>query len=330
VHAVHESAVIQLIASRVGTRTGVDVGIGDDAAVIACEPPLVAAHDMVVEDVHFRWGTSSPADVGHTALAVNLSDVAAMGARPVAALVGLAAGPDLGADRDPSAVVAALYGAMEELAAATGCTIAGGDTSSAAVTMVGVTVIGRMDPGVPPVLRSGGRPGDLVCVTGALGASWAGLALLRGDLPADGVPEAGALRAAHRRPRPRTTEGPALASLGVAAMMDCSDGLAIDLERLARASGVSAVLDLDSVPVAAGVAGVAAALGRDPAEAAATGGEDYELVVALPEALLPHCRAALGTPLTVVGRLDEGPPALRVVRGATPATLETLGWEHRV
>lgn len=320
---MQEAALIELISA--GTSRGPDVlvGIGDDAAVVAGMDPVVAAHDMLVEDVHFRWGTASPADVGHRALAVNLSDLAAMGARPVAALVGLCVGPGV-----EEAAVAAMYAAMEALGARWGCSVVGGDISTGAVTMAGVTVLGRMPPGLVPVLRSGGRPGDLVCVTGTLGASAAGLAVLEGRVPA---PAAGAegLRAAHRRPEPRVAAGEALARAGATAMLDCSDGLALDLDRLARASGAGAALELDRVPVAAGVDEVAGHLGEDPAVLAATGGEDYELIVSLPPSRIGEARAGLDVPLTVVGSLTGGPAGVAVSRGGRPVTLGRLGWEHR-
>jgi thiamine-monophosphate kinase len=319
---VSEGDLIGRIASLVGTRAGVLLGIGDDAAVLGGDGPWVVAHDMLVQDVHFRWSTCSPADVGHKALAVNLSDLAAMGATPVAVLVGLALPPDGPGGDD----VAAMYDSMEALAAATGCSVVGGDVSAAAQTVLGVTVLGRPAPGVAPVTRAGARPGDLVAVTGALGASEAGRRILEDPPLASGLPAAAALAAAHRRPRPRLREGAALAAAGVRAMLDCSDGLAVDLDRLARASGVRAVLDLGRVPVAPGVAHLAARRGEDPAVAAATGGEDYELIVAAPAAVLE----ASGVALTVVGHVEAGAPGVAARRDGAPAPLGRLGWEHGV
>ena len=319
-----EAAVIAIIAAGDAPRPGVLVGVGDDAAVLTGDPPVVLAHDMVVEDVHFRWATHSPGDLGHLALAVNLSDLAAMGAVPVAALVGLAAPP--GALDPPT--VRAIYSGLRTLGDAAGCAVVGGDTSAAPVTMLGVTAVGRMPPGVAPVLRSGGRPGDLVCVTGTIGASAAGRALLGG--PPHTGDGAAALVAAHRRPAPRLAAGAALAALGAHAMMDVSDGLALDLERLARASGLHARLDLDAVPVAPGVPAVAARTGAAADEWAVAGGEDYELLVALPEDLLAPARARLDVPLTPVGHLAAGPPGLTALRDGTPVALARRGWEHDV
>ncbi|MCC6831631.1 MAG: thiamine-phosphate kinase [Thermoleophilia bacterium] len=313
-----EASLIAHIAAIAAVRPGVSVGIGDDAAVLTGDPAVVLAHDMVVQDVHFRLATAGPRDIGHKALAVNLSDVAAMGASPVAALVGI------GVPRGVTPrFVEEVYEGMEELAGAWGCTIAGGDTISASELVLGVTAVGRMAPGIAPVLRSGARPGDVLWVNGALGASAAGLCLLEDRslrVPA-GVRDA--LVAAHLRPVPRVREGIALAAAGTRAMLDCSDGLAIDASRLAAASRVRVVLELDRVPVAPGVAAVAAALGVPADVFAATGGEDYALVVAAPPGFAPGCA------LVPVGRVEAG-DGLVVTRGGVPVVLERLGWDHDV
>lgn len=316
--SVSESALITRIAASVGRRPGVALGIGDDGAVLDGDPAVVLVHDMLVEDVHFRWRTATPDDVGHRALAVNLSDIAAMGAEPVAVLVGLGmpAGPA------GAAIVAGLYAGMEALAAATGCTIAGGDTTRARQTVVGVTVVGRMRPGVPPVRRDGARPGDLLYVTGPLGGSAAGLAILE---QVRAIPDDPRLRTRHLRPHARLAEGAALAGAGAHAMLDCSDGLGIDLQRMALASGVRAVLDLDRVPVDEGVPRVAALLGRDPVDLAVAGGEDYELIVALPPGPTPE-----GVHLLPIGHVETGAPGLCVRRDGREVTLDDLGWDHDV
>jgi len=317
---VSEATLIECIAAMAAVRPGVRIGIGDDAAVLDGDPAIVLAHDMLVEDVHFRWRTASPRDVGHKALAVNLSDMAAMGAAPVAVLVGL------GLPRGGEATdrVAGIYAGMEALAAEWGCTIAGGDVTAAAETVLGVTVVGRMSAGVAPALRSGARPGDVLWVTGPLGASVAGLHLLE-DPALPRPPAADDLCAAHLRPRPRIREGAALAAAGVHAMLDCSDGLAIDARRLALASGARVVLELERVPVADGVAAVARALDEPPDAFAATGGEDYELIVAAP----PGLRVA-GCTLHPVGRVEAGPAELRIERDGDPVALGRLGWDHDV
>jgi thiamine-monophosphate kinase len=195
--------------------------------------------------------------------------------------------------------------------------------------VLAVTAVGRAWPGVAPVGRGGGRAGDLLCVTGRLGAAAAGLALLEEPGLGAGVEDAAALWAAHRAPQPRIGAGRALAAGGARAMLDLSDGLALDALRLARAAGLRARIDLDAVPVAPGVEAVAAAHGDDPRILAATGGEDYELLAAVPPARLEALRGELDVPLTPVGRLEEGAPELVAVdRTGRSVPLARLGWEH--
>lgn len=314
-----EETAIRAILAELGVRGDVLVGIGDDTAVLGPAPGTLVAHDMVVEDVHFRRATHAASDIGHLALAVNLSDIAAMGGVPTAAVVGLAGPPEWLTD----ATLRELYAGMDAVAAAAGCTIVGGDLSGARELVVGVTVLGVLPDGMAPVLRSGAQPGDDLYVTGRLGGSAAGQAILEGQtvrLAAD----ADALVARHRRPTPRLDEGRALAAAGAHAMMDISDGLVIDAGRLAHASGCRILVDLAEVPVDAGVADVAAAAGMDADEFAATGGEDYELLVAGDRALAHTA----GVPLTRVGAVVDGAPGVEVVRAGTPVTLARAGWDH--
>lgn len=327
-----ELELIRRIAARVGVRGGVSTGIGDDAAVL--DDGTVLALDMVVDGVHVSRGTHSPADIGHTALAVNLSDVAAMGAVPVAALVGLGVPEGLTGDE-----VDEMYAAMEQLAEANGMSIAGGDVSSSPVLTLSVAIVGRTPAGVRPVLRSGGRDGDLLVVTGPLGASAAGLMLLQDPLLAPSGPEREALVAAHLRPVPMVDDGMHLAEAGATAMIDISDGLLLDADRVARASGLVAEIDLASVPIAPGLGEMAGELpsgtGADAggggngdatgtlALFAATAGEDYQLLAAVPPSagLEPH--------VTVVGRLTGGEPGVRAMLDGRDVTPSRLGWEHR-
>jgi thiamine-monophosphate kinase len=185
------------------------------------------------------------------------------------------------------------------------------------VLTLAVTALGRTDA---PALRDGARPGDVLAVTGRLGGSGAGFAVLEGrvDLPPD-LAEAAVER--HRRPRPRLAEGQALAPI-VHAMLDVSDGVASDALRLAEASGATSVIDLDALPLDTGVAEAAAGLGLAPGVLAATGGEDYELLVALP----PDRVATAGVPLHVIGRVEQGPAAVRF-EGAG-ARDDLSGWDH--
>lgn len=241
------------------------VGPGDDCAVVRADGVQVVSTDVMVDGTHFALGAFTPADVGWRALAGALSDIAAMGAAPGEAYIAVVSPP--GVD-----LVALAEGAAE-LAARCGVTIAGGDLASGPVLTVAVTVTGWAADLAAVVRRDGARPGDLVGVTGPLGASAAGLA---------GVAEH---VARHRRPVPRLTEGLALA--GAHAMIDLSDGLATDARHVADASGVRLAIDLDRVPVAPGAT----------LEQAVTGGEDYELLA---------CVAAPADGLTIIGAVEAG------------------------
>jgi thiamine-monophosphate kinase len=321
-----ELAIIERITARNPVRAGTILGIGDDAAVLDVGGRAVVTHDMLVDGVHFRRATTGLRDLGWKALAVNLSDLAAMGAEPVAAFVGLGlpAGAVAGGDIDD------LYGGMDDLAATVGVTVAGGDVTSSPVLVLGVTAVGRALPGVEPVRRGGARAGDVLCVTGRLGAAAAGLRLLDDAALLPGLPGRDALIAAQRRPQPRLRAGRRLARAGVTAMMDLSDGLALDAGRLAAASGVRADIALTALPFAPGVPDVAAAAGIEAAELAAAGGEDYELLAALPRDAVEACRDDLDVPLTVIGRLEEGAGVVLRAADGAPWEPAAAGWVHAV
>lgn len=297
-------------------RGGVNVGIGDDAAVL--DDGTILALDMVVDGVHVSRATHSPADIGHTALAVNISDIAAMGGVPVAAMVGLGVPDDL-----PAGDVDVMYEAMDDLAGDNAMSVVGGDVSASPVLTLSVAICGRTADGVQPVLRSGAREGDLLVVSGPLGGSAAGLLLLGDSRLRATVPHADALVAAHLRPTPLVDDGLHLAESGASAMIDISDGLLLDADRLARASGLRAEIDLGAVPRAPGVDHVASATGLEPDVLAATGGEDYQLLAAVPPVagLEPH--------VTVVGVLRRGEPGVVALRHGVDVTPRRLGWEHR-
>ena len=321
-------------ATQVVPTPGVLTGIGDDTAVLALTPgaSLLATTDLVIEDVHFRRATATARDVGWKALAVNLSDIAAMGGVPRYALVALAV-PDATAVEE----VDAFYDGMREAAAPHGVAIVGGDTAASPHGwFVNVTLLGEHSR--TPMLRSAAKPGDAVAVTGSLGRSAAGLALVEMALErarAAGVPGPAIeeLTRAHLRPMARVAEGRWLGQApGVHAMMDLSDGLATDLGHLCRESGVGARVLIDRLPVAVAVGEAASTLGRDAIEWAAAGGEDYELLVTCAaeaaEALARGLRDATGTALTVVGEIEAGRAGLIWLAADGEPVVVSAGYEH--
>jgi thiamine-monophosphate kinase len=330
--ALSEGRLIAAIRSRTGgLGTGVRVGIGDDCAVLEPTPGalLIATTDLLIEDVHFRRRYAQPADVGWKTVAVNVSDIAAMGARPRWALVALAC-PEGTAQSE----VDAFFDGALALAGEHGVAIVGGDTSaSPRGWFANVTLLGEAT--AAPLLRSGARPGDVVAVTGSLGRSAAGLALLERPVAPSGIaPEViDEVVGAHLRPRPRVAEGRWLATAGgVTAMIDVSDGIATDVRHIADESRVGVRVGLARLPVAPAVRAVAAALGRDPLAWVTGGGEDYELLITCaPDAcqrLRDGLLRATGTELSAVGEIVALGEGLGFVDAAGRAQPVQSGFEH--
>jgi thiamine-monophosphate kinase len=315
-----------------GDAPGVRLGPGDDAALVETGPNLgVLTADLLVEDVHFERSTTSARDLGYKALAVNVSDVAAMGGSPRYAVVTLGLTDDI----DPAWVVE-LYGGLREAADEHAVAIVGGDVSRAERVVLSVAVTGEVPEGAA-VTRSGARPGDRIAVTGSLGGAAGGLRLSRvEDRAANrsaGTEWGRELLAAYFRPVARVGEGQTLAQVGATAMMDLSDGLALDLWRLCRESEVGASVRLADVPVAGGLTPLAEALPDvDPLDLALSGGDDYELLVALPpdavEPAAAKLRERFGTQLTEIGEFVSEPGLVAVGPDGRERPLEPRGWDH--
>lgn len=327
VEELGEFGLIERLKGYQGKRGlgGLVVGIGDDAAVLEGRPGFftLVTTDALVEGIHFHTGYTDPYDLGRKAMAVNLSDIAAMGGRPTYATValGLSQGAAFGAiDR--------LYrGFFDELSEA-GAQLVGGDTiRSPGGLLLHVTLLGEVETDAV-VLRHGASPGDWLCVSGRLGEAAAGLDILRDPDAGSALPRplAERLIARHRRPSPRLGLGRRLATEGIAtAMADVSDGLAGDVGHLCRASRVGARLDADTLPIGDGVAEAAEAFGRSPLAYALHGGEDYELVFTCRPGSLP---SDLEPEVTVVGEILPAEEGIVLVTPKGDEPLSAGGFTH--
>ncbi len=328
---VGERALLAHLRARIPAGPGVSVGVGDDAAALETGPMTLVTTDCLVEGVHFLREWTGPALLGRKALSVNLSDIAAMAGVPRYATVSLCLPSDV-----PAGFVDGLYDGLLERAAETGVSIVGGNLSATAGPIViDVTLLGRGDR---VLRRSGALSGDLAVVTGSLGAAAEGARLLRhgARLGPDGLLEASGpwthssaaalihCLKAHLDPAPPLAFGRALSEHDlVHAAIDVSDGLSGDVLEICNESGVAVRLDAEAIPVDVHVAGLERARGGNALALALDGGEDYEMLLAVPPEALEGLRelaAVWELKLSVVGAFAAGPPgvALASADGVKP------------
>lgn len=325
-----EFGLIERLRENLKSRAGLRVGIGDDAAVLDSLAHPVITLDALVENVHFRrdWmaNRSSTKALGWKAMAVSVSDLAAMGAKPVAAFVALALPPET-----EISFVDELYRGFEDCAREFDFSIAGGDVTRAPIAMISVTLVGDLLPesNGEPVLRSGAQIGDLLCVTGTLGDSAAGLWLLQNAPETRNSNVEFALKR-HFEPTPRLPEMCVLLESNrgiVHAALDLSDGIAGDAQHLARRSNVRLEIESAQLPISDATRELAAQHGFNAIELALAGGEDYELLLALDAASFSELQNAFPTPLTVVGRVVAGDANVVILQNGEPHA-NAKAWTH--
>ena len=318
-----EFGLIDLLAKKVNSLPGKQliIGIGDDAAAWYGDASIqLATVDSFIQNVHFSLDTASWEDLGWKAMAGNLSDIAAMGGMPRYALVSLAIPPHTEVED-----VTALYKGMIELAQQFEVTIIGGDTSSAPLVAITITILGSIKNQDKHILsRSATQPGEQVAVTGYLGAAAAGLEMLTNQLQFD--PEATTfLKKAFLHPYPRLAEGQLLVDQGVKTAIDISDGLISDLNQVCKSSLVGARIETDRVPIQPTVK---ANFSEKSLELALSGGEDYELLFTASAEVIDKVKRVASCPVTVIGEIVADKKITLVDSQGNPFNLNKAGWEH--
>jgi thiamine-monophosphate kinase len=313
----------RVAADTVYDTTTLLCGIGDDAAVL--KPTLgmvqLATADMLVEDIHFTLTTITPWQLGYKSLAVNISDIAAMGGIPRHALVSLGMPSQL-----PVSFVEQLYTGMKHLAALHHVNIVGGDTvASPKALVINVTVLGEVEP-ERVIYRSGARAGDVIVVSGTLGDSAAGLRILMQDMK---VPCADFLIKAHVTPQPRVDIGRICSQYGVHSLNDISDGLASEIHEICNASGVGARIYEAKLPVSQALATFAAEIGKEATEYVLYGGEDYQLIfTAAPQQIADMQRQLPHITVAVVGEIIVKRGVTLISRDGTEQPILPRGYNH--
>lgn len=330
-----EFNLIARLTKNLSQRDDVLLGAGDDCAMLDVKSDvlLLATCDSQVEEVHFTLRTSSPEQIGRKALAVNISDIAAMGGVPRYALVSLILSPTLSFE-----VLERIYTGMRQEAEQYDTTIVGGNiagSGKAEQFVIDITLLGTVERG-HALMRRGAHAGDTIFVTGSLGNSAAGLyTLLHPDkrYPQDAME---AVRLIHQVPRPRVQEGRALSQLGpqvVTAMLDISDGLSGDLGHLRESSQVGARVEVARLPLSAPLQAIATTVTLNPLDWALHGGEDYELLFTVAAGREQEVVEAVGQvsnmPVTAIGTIRSANEGMRLVYSdGREETLVPQSWDH--
>lgn len=321
---IGEFNLIKRVSAGIGrVHRPVIAGIGDDTAVLTSPTGklLLMTTDMLVENVHFRLDTATAFQIGWKSLAVNISDIAAMGGEPTYAFV------SIGLPRQTDVeFVDELYSGMREIAGIYCVDIIGGDTVSSPQVIINISLMGESDAG-KCILRSGAKTGDIIGVTGDLGGSSAGLDILTSKLPIEGTEK-------HLMPVPRVNEGRMLALSGyVNSMIDVSDGLSSEVNHICEQSGTGARLYMKNIPLSHNVRQVAECTGRDPYDYALYGGEDYELLFTCQpdgfQVLADEMLKVFGTPLTCIGRIVNASESVIITDlSGNDLELKPCGYNH--
>jgi thiamine-monophosphate kinase len=322
-----EFELIERLRQRLDLDPRLEIGIGDDAAVVPGDPTRVVSVDAVVDGVHFDSRIWPASAVAWKAIAAALSDIGAMAADPTEVYLSL--GLPSGLDRE---LIDDLIEGTAAAAGHFGVAVAGGDTVGSPVIFLAVTAVGEVGDPASVLTRAGAKPGDLVAVTGEFGGAAAGLRLVEKS----GVEQTGeterALVERLLRPEPRLAFAGKLRESGVSALIDVSDGLVADLGHIASMSGVGIEIDVDAVPVQAGVEEVARLEGIEGLDLALTGGEDYELALVLEPGSgerLAEIASGTGVPLTVIGTVVDGSGVMPGSKGQPYTVNGGSGFEHR-
>jgi len=297
------------------------IGIGDDAAAWQKDSSIqLATTDSLVQDTHFDLNMTTWEELGWKAIAVNLSDIAAMGGIPMFALISLTLPCELETN-----CISSLYQGMAQVANKFSVAIVGGNIASASKTIITVTVLGSLES-KSALTRSAAAPGDRVAITGYPGLSAAGLKMLKQKLSFDSETSK-LLRQAHLQPTPRINEGQILLHHKVRAAIDISDGLIADLAHICKASKVSARINKDLIPIHPTLR---SSFKSDCQQLALSGGEDYELLFTASSQIIEQVKQAISCPVTVIGEITEGTPGQVTLIDASGKniTWQQGGWEH--